>query len=98
MMTTNRTNADKARRRNLLDAATGIPPEEPPAVGTPVFDTRRRVVGEYRGQVGGRWLLRPPGGGKEWEVTPDHVSGTWPLPLPEPRTADDQRARPAHGR
>lgn len=98
MMTTNRTDADRTRRRALLDAATGIPPTEPPTVGTPVFDTRRGMVGEYRGEVGGRWLLRPPQGGKEWEAMPDQVSASGAVSLPEPRIADDQRASPAPGR
>ncbi|EFL15290.1 hypothetical protein [Streptomyces sp. C] len=35
-------------------------------------------TGEFMGTVAGRWLLRPPGGGKEWEVQPGTARGLTP--------------------
>ncbi len=52
---------------------------ELPKVGTLLHDTKLDVVGEFRGAVGGRWMLRPPGGGREWEASPETVqpAGTY---------------------
>ncbi|MFJ6213886.1 hypothetical protein ACIQGZ_11230 [Streptomyces sp. NPDC092296] len=44
-----------------------------PAVGTVLVDTRTGRVGEFRGTVGGRWMLRPQGGGCEWPVPPQRI-------------------------
>ncbi|MFI0909997.1 hypothetical protein [Streptomyces abikoensis] len=41
-----------------------------PGVGAIVLDTGRGRVGEVMAAVGGRVLLRPPGGGREWEARP----------------------------
>ncbi|MEU9975937.1 hypothetical protein [Streptomyces sp. NPDC051014] len=41
--------------------------------GTVVYDTRADKVGEYRGQAGPYVLLRPLGGGREWEARPESV-------------------------
>lgn len=38
--------------------------------GQLVFDPRTRRVGEYRDRVGPYALLRPVGGGREWEADP----------------------------
>ncbi|MFR9796735.1 hypothetical protein ACL02U_12640 [Streptomyces sp. MS06] len=38
--------------------------------GTLVFDIRSDKVGEYRGQAGPYAMLRPVGGGREWEADP----------------------------
>ena len=38
--------------------------------GTFVFDPRTRKVGEYRGKAGPYAMLRPVGGGREWEADP----------------------------
>lgn len=46
---------------------------ELPAVGTPLMDTARDVVGEFQGVVGGRFHLRPVGGGREWAVSPEYI-------------------------
>jgi hypothetical protein len=48
-------------------------PRELPAVGTVLVDTARSVIGEFRGTVGGRYSLRPRGGGREWDVDPKWV-------------------------
>lgn len=46
---------------------------ELPAVGTPMVDTARSAIGEFRGTVGNRYCLRPRGGGREWDVDPKWV-------------------------
>ncbi len=46
---------------------------ETPEIGDLVLDTVRNRVGEVMATVGGRLLLRPPGGGREWEAAPSHV-------------------------
>ncbi|MFJ6918051.1 hypothetical protein ACIQUX_29395 [Streptomyces sp. NPDC101133] len=38
--------------------------------GTVLYDTAAARVGEYRGRSGARVLLRPLGGGREWEAEP----------------------------
>ncbi|MFB6819586.1 hypothetical protein ACFCV8_34155 [Streptomyces sp. NPDC056347] len=40
--------------------------------------SRRDRVGEFRGTAGPYWLLRPPGGGIEWEVEPGAVRAAGP--------------------
>ncbi|MFJ6568537.1 hypothetical protein ACIQNU_14025 [Streptomyces sp. NPDC091292] len=65
---TRRTEADRARRRGLHDAAAGVPD-----VGTVLYDTVTDKVGEFRGENDGRYLLRPPGGGVEWDAAPGDV-------------------------
>ncbi|SNC69065.1 hypothetical protein SAMN06272741_2906 [Streptomyces sp. 2114.4] len=44
-----------------------------PDIGQIVHDTATGKVGEFRGFLGGRWMLRPPGGGVEWEANPEAV-------------------------
>ncbi|MFH9421233.1 hypothetical protein [Streptomyces sp. NPDC017529] len=44
-----------------------------PVVGVLVKDTATSRTGEYRDVAGGRWLLRPVGGGREWEAAPENV-------------------------
>jgi hypothetical protein len=46
---------------------------ELPAVGTVVMDVVRSVIGEFRGEVNGLYCLRPIGGGREWEISPEYV-------------------------
>ncbi|MDO0916795.1 hypothetical protein QQM39_40100 [Streptomyces sp. DT2A-34] len=46
---------------------------ELPAVGTVLVDKARSAIGEFRGTVGGRYSLRPRGGGREWDVDPKWV-------------------------
>ncbi|MGW4912497.1 DUF7848 domain-containing protein [Streptomyces sp. NPDC004270] len=41
--------------------------------GTVVYDPRTDKVGEYRGNAGPYALLRPLGGGREWEARPESV-------------------------
>ncbi|GAA2606409.1 MULTISPECIES: hypothetical protein [Streptomyces] len=38
--------------------------------GTVLYDTAAAKVGEYRGRSGARVMLRPVGGGREWEAEP----------------------------
>ncbi|MFD7548664.1 hypothetical protein [Streptomyces sp. NPDC059816] len=47
--------------------------QDPPQPGTLVRDTQRDTLGTFMGEVGGRWLLRPLGGGLEWEAEPSQV-------------------------
>lgn len=51
----------------------------PPELGSLVLDTATDKVGEYRGETGARWALRPVGGGPEWEAEPGAVepAGTY---------------------
>ncbi|MGA5634482.1 hypothetical protein [Streptomyces lydicamycinicus] len=44
-----------------------------PDVGEIVHDTSTDKVGEFRGALSGRWMLRPLGGGVEWEAKPEAV-------------------------
>jgi hypothetical protein len=44
-----------------------------PRVGARVRDAANGRVGEYHGQLGSRWVLRPPGGGLEWTAKPEDV-------------------------
>ncbi|WP_323187553.1 hypothetical protein [Streptomyces sp. NBC_01275] len=46
--------------------------------GTVVYDPRSDRVGEYRGQAGPYALLRPVGGGREWEAHPDSIRPATP--------------------
>ncbi|MFG3498680.1 hypothetical protein [Streptomyces sp. NPDC047928] len=46
-------------------------------VGTYAVDARDGRVGEVVGHVGGCVRLRPPGGGREWDVP-------WPVVTPAP--------------
>ncbi|MGW1495206.1 hypothetical protein [Streptomyces sp. NPDC002402] len=42
-------------------------------IGTYVVDMRTGRVGRLMGEAGPRLLLRPVGGGREWECEPDAV-------------------------
>ncbi|MEV4611884.1 hypothetical protein AB0K43_04675 [Kitasatospora sp. NPDC049258] len=44
--------------------------EPVPRVGELVVEDESGRVGEFRGVDHGRWWLRPPGGGIEWDVAP----------------------------
>jgi hypothetical protein len=41
--------------------------------GTLVYDPKAGKVGEYRGKAGPHAMLRPVGGGREWEADPDLI-------------------------
>lgn len=56
------------RSRQGKDVGTDVPP-----VGAMAVDMRDSKVGEVMGMEGGRMLLRPVKGGKEWEVPPGAV-------------------------
>lgn len=66
-----------------------------PGPGALVRDTQRDVNAVVMGAVGGYVQLRPPGGGVERDVKPEHVR---PLTPPEESTASqaagDTAARP----
>ncbi|MGW7541377.1 hypothetical protein ACWGKQ_09680 [Streptomyces sp. NPDC054770] len=47
--------------------------EEEIETGTVVYDPRTDKVGEYRGTAGPYALLRPLGGGREWEARADSL-------------------------
>jgi hypothetical protein len=46
--------------------------------GTVVYDPRSDKVGEYRGKAGPHALLRPLGGGREWEARPELIRPSTP--------------------
>ncbi|MEU3610760.1 hypothetical protein ABZ725_00385 [Streptomyces sp. NPDC006872] len=46
--------------------------------GTVVYDPRSDRVGEYRGKAGPYALLRPLGGGREWEARPEAIRPATP--------------------
>jgi hypothetical protein len=50
---------------------------EPPVVGKLARDHRTDMVGEYMGMAGQYAMLRPVGGGREWQASPSEVE---PLP------------------
>lgn len=51
---------------------------ELPQPGTLVRDTARGRVGECMGKGGPYVMLRPLGGGREWEVSPEYVEALSP--------------------
>ncbi|MFJ6987634.1 MULTISPECIES: hypothetical protein [unclassified Streptomyces] len=51
--------------------------ELPPA-GARVRDTARNRVGEFMGKGAAYCMLRPLGGGREWEVSPEYVEALSP--------------------
>ncbi|MGW5045516.1 hypothetical protein [Streptomyces griseoluteus] len=53
--------------------------EEGPVLGSYALDVRDGRVGEVMGRVGGRVQLRPLGGGREWEVPPEHLGEADPV-------------------
>ena len=46
--------------------------------GTVVYDPRSDKVGEYQGKAGPYVLLRPVGGGREWEARPESIRPATP--------------------
>ncbi|WP_436739890.1 hypothetical protein [Streptomyces sp. BBFR102] len=44
-----------------------------PSIGDLAKDTTTDRVGVLMGEVAGRYLMRPPAGGCEWEVKPEHI-------------------------
>lgn len=48
-----------------------MPERSTPELGTLLMDITKNQIGEFRGEWAGRWSLRPPKGGREWEVDPD---------------------------
>ncbi|MDI3407923.1 hypothetical protein QIS96_29425 [Streptomyces sp. B-S-A6] len=49
-----------------------------PEIGVLLWDIRRDRLGEFRGVCSGRWYLRPPRGGREWDVDPGDVQPAEP--------------------
>lgn len=67
---------------------------EAPAVGDVMVDEARERIGEFRGAVGGKFWLRPIGGGREWEASPDVCRGaTDEEKLRERVSAANERSR-----
>ncbi|MFF3552917.1 hypothetical protein ACFYXL_05810 [Streptomyces tsukubensis] len=101
---TQRTEADRSRRRTLHDAAAGLitspepPPTNPPVLGTLLRDTARDQVGEFRGVANDRWTLRPSGGGTDWTVSPEHTEPADTVARLRARTRADETTRRAHRR
>ncbi|WP_055524086.1 hypothetical protein [Streptomyces graminilatus] len=68
-----------------------------------MYDVELEKVGEYREKVGPYLLLRPIGGGREWEVAPADVRPATPAEYlsAKVRAANDQathnRAEPMYG-
>ncbi|MDI3386531.1 hypothetical protein QIS99_09945 [Streptomyces sp. B-S-A8] len=48
-------------------------PTPAPAIGTLLLDLVCDQLGEFRGELGNRWFLRPACGGTEWEVAPERT-------------------------
>ncbi|MFB8773740.1 DUF7848 domain-containing protein [Streptomyces broussonetiae] len=46
--------------------------------GTLVYDPQTRKVGEYQARLGPYALLRPVGGGREWEADPARIRAATP--------------------
>lgn len=44
-----------------------------PEVGVLMYDPVTRKVGEYQGKAGPYAMLRPVGGGREWEADPEQI-------------------------
>ncbi|WP_031507999.1 hypothetical protein [Streptomyces megasporus] len=61
-------------------------------MATYLMDTRRNQIGELMGKSGGRYFLRPPGGGREWECLPENTR----LPTPEEQLSAGVRAANRH--
>ncbi|WP_329218469.1 hypothetical protein OG352_19280 [Streptomyces sp. NBC_01485] len=47
--------------------------DQPPAQGALVYDPVTRRVGEYRDKAGPYAMLRPVGGGREWQADPVRI-------------------------
>ncbi|MGW8630644.1 hypothetical protein [Streptomyces sp. NPDC055793] len=60
-----------------------------PDIGDLAKDTALDKVGVLMGKVGGRYLMRPSAGGREWEVDPENVD----FPSPTERVRADNNAR-----
>ncbi|CAL9557434.1 hypothetical protein ACLIYM_28240 [Streptomyces fenghuangensis] len=61
-------------------------------MATYLVDTTRDRIGELMGRSGGRYFLRPPGGGREWECLPENTR----LPTPEEQLSAGVRAANRH--
>jgi hypothetical protein len=62
-----------------------------PGIGDLAKDTATNKVGVLVDEVGGRLLMRPVDGGKEWEVEPDNVEH--PTALEQMRMRNSARNR-----
>ena len=66
-----------------------------PVVGSILYDGELGRVGEYRAKAGPYLLLRPLGGGREWEAAPGDVRPATPAEQlsAKVRAANDQTVR-----
>jgi hypothetical protein len=65
------------------------------APGAVVYDAGTRRIGEYRGMGGPYAMLRPLGGGREWEAEPARIRPATPA---ERLTADGKTTGTPTGR
>lgn len=65
-----------------------------PDVGDLALDTKQNRLGIVMDAQGGRYFLRRPEGGREWEACPDDVR---PASAPEETWADARESRPRQG-
>jgi hypothetical protein len=66
---------------------------EPPRKGLIVRDTRRNRTGTFEAVQSGRYVLRPVGGGKEWEASPEDVEAA---PEEAAKRSREELARRVH--
>lgn len=63
--------------------------------GTLVYDPQRCKVGEYRDKAGPYAMLRPVGGGREWQADPESIR---PATAEERLSAEVKAANQRSGR
>jgi len=78
-------------KRVETDKCAGMAPEP----GSALYDEELAKVGEYQGKAGPYLLLRPLGGGREWEAAPSAVRPATPAEQlsAKVRAANDQTVR-----
>jgi hypothetical protein len=65
-----------------------------PSLREVVIDASRNKLGEVMGMEGPYYQLRPIGGGREWDVSPEHVEKADPMAVLSAKTdAANRRSR-----
>ncbi|MCS0639070.1 hypothetical protein NX801_26190 [Streptomyces sp. LP05-1] len=67
-----------------------------PVVGAVLLDTATERVGTFEGAQGGRWYLRPVGGGTEWEADPSRVRPAGTMEHVRALVVEENRTRSAY--
>ncbi|MEC4020512.1 hypothetical protein [Streptomyces sp. H27-D2] len=69
--------------------------ERPPEREALVYDQVAHKVGEYQDKTGPHAMLRPVGGGREWQAEPGQIRPTTPAERlsAEVKAADDRAGR-----